>query len=356
MRAPHKGGVEVDTQGDAFFFAFPTAPGALAAAAAIDGGAELGPDPAFGSACTRAHRSWPKRATSATTSIAPLASPPPATAGRCSCRQRPPRSRGRSPLLDLGEHRFKDLAAPERVFQLGEGEFPPLKRLYRTNLPVPTTAIVGPGARARRDRGALQGTAPAADADRPRRHGKDAARDSGGGRGGRVVPRRDLVGVAGSAARRAPARLVARAGARGRGATRTRARCEPDRRLAGRRALFCSTTPSTSCPRSRPRSRGSATAQGPTILVTSRERLQLQGEHVYAVPTLADEDGVELFLTRARALEPAFESLRGRGRALLASRQPAPRARARGRPHRRLLAGAAPRAAFPAARPAQGGP
>ena len=30
-----KGGVEVDTQGDAFFFAFPTAPGALAAAAAL---------------------------------------------------------------------------------------------------------------------------------------------------------------------------------------------------------------------------------------------------------------------------------------------------------------------------------
>src|SRR6266516_7138763 len=32
------GGVEVDTQGDAFFFAFPTAPGALAAAAgAVEG-------------------------------------------------------------------------------------------------------------------------------------------------------------------------------------------------------------------------------------------------------------------------------------------------------------------------------
>src|SRR6476619_7815501 len=30
-----EGGVEVDTQGDAFFFAFPTAPGALAAAAAL---------------------------------------------------------------------------------------------------------------------------------------------------------------------------------------------------------------------------------------------------------------------------------------------------------------------------------
>ena len=47
---------------------------------------------------------------------------------------------------------------------------------------------------------------------------------------------------------------------------------------------------------------------GPSILVTSRERLQLQGEHVYAVPTLADDDGVELFMTRARALEPAVQT------------------------------------------------
>ena len=31
-RSPRNGGVEVDTQGDAFFVAFPTAPGALAAA------------------------------------------------------------------------------------------------------------------------------------------------------------------------------------------------------------------------------------------------------------------------------------------------------------------------------------
>ena len=37
---------------------------------------------------------------------------------------------------------------------------------------------------------------------------------------------------------------------------------------------------------------------GPTLLVTSRERLQLQGEHVYSVPSLEEEDGVELFLPR----------------------------------------------------------
>jgi class 3 adenylate cyclase len=36
---------------------------------------------------------------------------------------------------DLGEHRFKDLSAPERVYQLGDDNFPPLRSLYRTNLP-----------------------------------------------------------------------------------------------------------------------------------------------------------------------------------------------------------------------------
>jgi class 3 adenylate cyclase len=38
-----QGGVEVDTQGDAFFFAFPTAPGALAAAKALTEGLSSGP-------------------------------------------------------------------------------------------------------------------------------------------------------------------------------------------------------------------------------------------------------------------------------------------------------------------------
>ena len=40
-------------------------------------------------------------------------------------------------LVDLGEHRFKDLAAAERVFQLGSERFPALKSLFRTNLPDP---------------------------------------------------------------------------------------------------------------------------------------------------------------------------------------------------------------------------
>jgi predicted ATPase/class 3 adenylate cyclase len=46
-------------------------------------------------------------------------------------------------LVDLGEHRLKDLGAPHRLFQLGERDFPPLRTLYRTNLPIQVTPLVG---------------------------------------------------------------------------------------------------------------------------------------------------------------------------------------------------------------------
>ena len=46
-------------------------------------------------------------------------------------------------LIDLGEHRLKDLLAPQRLWQLGPGEFPPPKTLHQTNLPVQATPLVG---------------------------------------------------------------------------------------------------------------------------------------------------------------------------------------------------------------------
>jgi predicted ATPase/class 3 adenylate cyclase len=48
-------------------------------------------------------------------------------------------------IIDLGEHRLRDLTLARRVFQLGEGEFPALRSLnaYRTNLPVQPSRFVG---------------------------------------------------------------------------------------------------------------------------------------------------------------------------------------------------------------------
>src|SRR5579862_6363237 len=47
-------------------------------------------------------------------------------------------------LVSLGEHRLRDLGAPEQVFQIGEGSFPPLRSLDArpTNLPVQRTSFV----------------------------------------------------------------------------------------------------------------------------------------------------------------------------------------------------------------------
>ena len=125
--------------------------------------------------------------------------------------------------------------------------------------------------------------------------------------------------------------------------SRPRSRRRSRSRRAGQRAcesvaarlrvgmhLSCSTTPSTCCPKSPREIAELRDVPGPTLLVTSRERLQLQGEHVYPVPSLADATAVELFLTRARALGSEIQASRVDCGALLATGQPAARARARG--------------------------
>ncbi|HEU5345627.1 MAG TPA: adenylate/guanylate cyclase domain-containing protein [Ktedonobacterales bacterium] len=88
-------GAEVDTQGDAFFVAFPTASGAVAAAIAATRALA---DHAWPEGVTLrvrmglhsgARRSWWASTTSDWMCIAPRASPPLAMAGRFSSRRRP---------------------------------------------------------------------------------------------------------------------------------------------------------------------------------------------------------------------------------------------------------------------------
>ena len=137
------GGAVVDTEGDAFFAAFPTADGALAAAESVQG--------ALGAGLVRMrmglHTGTPLLTDAGYVGMdvhraARIAA---AAHGGQVVASSSTRSLvdGRFAFVDLGEHRFKDLAEPERVFQLGEGEFPPLRSLYLTNLPVPATVFLG---------------------------------------------------------------------------------------------------------------------------------------------------------------------------------------------------------------------
>jgi predicted ATPase/class 3 adenylate cyclase len=136
-------GVEVDTQGDAFFIAFSRASDAVSAAAAAQDALADGPvnarmgihtgEPVVtdeGYVGMDVHRA--ARVMAAGHGGQVLIS----SAARDLLDER-------FVLRDLGAHRLKDLSAPQHLFQLGLGEFPPLKTLHQTNLPVQPTPLIG---------------------------------------------------------------------------------------------------------------------------------------------------------------------------------------------------------------------
>jgi predicted ATPase/class 3 adenylate cyclase len=136
-------GVEVDTQGDAFFAAFARASDAAAAADEIRDGLGDGPvrvrmgihtgEPLVtqeGYVGLDVHRAA-RIAAAAHGGQVVLSRTTRDLLG--SDRQ----------LRDLGEHRLKDLVEAERLFQLGNGEFPPLRTLDATNLPIAASPLLG---------------------------------------------------------------------------------------------------------------------------------------------------------------------------------------------------------------------
>ena len=290
-------GVEVDTQGDAFFFAFPTAPGALSAAGEITEALAAGPiqvriglhtgTPLLteeGYIGGDVHRA--ARVAAAGHGGQVLVSSSAAQLVELE-------------LTDLGEHRLKDLSAAERIFQLGVGDFPALSSLYRTNLPVPATAFLGREEElaevlsllSREDTRLLTLTGP----------------------GGTGKTRLALQAAAGAsdafpdgiwwvplAPLRDPA-LVLETAAQVVGSKNGLAEHISDKAMlclfdnfeqvveagAGLAELL------SACPNL-------------AVLVTSRERLRVSGEQTYPVPPLAEQDGVALFAARARAVDPSF--------------------------------------------------
>ena len=136
-------GVEVDTQGDAFFVAFARATDA--ASAALDSQRALGQGPVR--VRMGIHTGEPVRTDEGYVGMDVHRAARIAAAGHggqvlVSQATRNIVGDGFD-LQDLGAHRLKDLLAPEHIFQLGPAEFPPLKTLHQTNLPIQSSPLVG---------------------------------------------------------------------------------------------------------------------------------------------------------------------------------------------------------------------
>jgi predicted ATPase/class 3 adenylate cyclase len=284
-------GVEVDTQGDAFFMAFSTAGDALAAAAEAQR--------ALSSSPIRVrmglHTGAPHLTTQGYIGIDVHKAARIAAAGHGGqvLLSKPTRELVDVGVTDLGEHYLKDFAAPVWIFQLGTQHHPPLRTISNTNLPRPASSFVGREREVREVTALLRNdarllTLTGAGGSGKTRLGIEAAVDlvpdfKGGVRWVALAVVRDHG-------------LVAQVVAEALGAK--------DVDLAdhiGHRELLLlldnfeqvvEAAPQLStlleaCPNLR-------------LLVTSRELLRVRGEVEYPVPPLSDPEALNLFSTRSR--------------------------------------------------------
>jgi predicted ATPase len=137
------GGVEVDTQGDAFFYAF--AEGADAVAAAVEAQEMLTSGPIR--VRMGLHTGQPQLTDEGYVGLDVHAG---ARVAACAHGGQVVLTKRTRDLVDatfrfrdLGEHRLKDLDEPVWLYQLGDELFPPLKSLSNTNLPIPASSFLG---------------------------------------------------------------------------------------------------------------------------------------------------------------------------------------------------------------------
>jgi predicted ATPase len=288
------GGVEVDTQGDAFFYAFAGAKDALAAAAEAQ----------------QALVDSPVRVRIGLHTGEPIVTEEGYVGidvhhaarimgvghgGQVLLSQATRELLDSSlELRDLGEHRLKDISEPVWIFQLGRDPFPPLKTISNTNLPRPASSFVG------RDRELEEVVALLRNGSRrmvtltgPGGSGKTRLAIEAGA---------ELVGAypngvfwVGLAALRDPLLMTATI-AQTLGARDGLAEHIGEREmllLVDNFEQVVEAAPELSallerCPKL-------------ALLVTSRELLRVEGEVEYAVPPLAEPEAVSLFCQRAQA-------------------------------------------------------
>ena len=285
------GGVEVDTQGDAFFFAFPTAAGALAAAGEgmaalavgpirVRVGVHTGTPHVTGEGYVGAdvHRAARIGAVGHGGQVVVSA----ATAAAA----------GVDGLRKLGEHRLKDFDAPVPLYQLGESDFPPLKTISNTNLPRPASSFVGREREVEEVAALLRDGARFVTLTGPGGTGKTRLAIQAAAT---LVPEfKAGVFWVGLAALRDPA-LVTETIAQALGAK------DGLTEHIGERELLVLLDNLEQVVAAAPELASLVEAcPNLHLLLTSRERLRVRGEHEYQVPPLAEREAVELFCARAQ--------------------------------------------------------
>jgi predicted ATPase len=200
-------------------------------------------------------------------------------------------------LRDLGDHRLKDLAEPQRLYQLGDGHFPPLKTLNQSNLPVQPTPLIG------------RETELSEVVESVRSHRLVTLTGPGGSGKTRLAMQaaaelvdefRDGVWFVGLASLR-DAHLVLPTISQTLGVREPQTAGEYLRTKETLLVLDNLEQLLDAVPQLGELLRSAA---GLKLLVTSRASLRLSGEHEFAVPPLTDEEAVALFAERARAVKP----------------------------------------------------
>ncbi len=293
-----EGGVEVDTQGDAFFVSFPTAAGAAAAAAA--GQEALAPGPitvrmglhtgspivaAEGYVGIDVHRGARVAALAHGGQVILSATTAALVEGE--------------PLRDLGRHRLKDFDTTVQLFQLGAAAFPPLRTPGAIDLPTPATYFLGrerelfEAARVWLERDPRVLTIVGPGGAGKTRFAIELARFLAEEATGTVfvplAPMRDPELV-----------IPAIAGALGASGENTTAIAT---RIADKRTHLVIDNLEQLLPdAARPIADLLAAAPSLRLIVTSREPLRISGEIEFDLPPMAEVDAVTLFVERAQAI------------------------------------------------------